>query len=344
MLDKLLANKIEIPESLKKIHFSFPPAPHSGNIVLTLDKVNKSYGGPAVIKDLDLLVEKGERLVVAGRNGAGKSTLLRIIAGVDSDFSGNIKLGSGVSIGYFSQDSAEKITGSQTILDRLESECPLELIPKVRDMLGAFLFRGDDVFKSIDVLSGGEKSRIALLELLLKPVNLLILDEPTNHLDMHSKDVLLDALKDFGGTVIFVSHDRGFIEDLSTRVLELHPGSWRNFVGNYKYYMQRLADEELSSVKKVEEEVSVVSSNKISWEEKKKAEAQRRKLEKEVKVIEEKIAELEGQKASLEESLSNPQVYSNGAKAKEVQDGINDIEKKLESLNLEWEEKAELLG
>ena len=161
---------------------------------------------------------------------------------------------------------------------------------------------------------------------------------------MHSKDVLLDALKDFGGTVIFVSHDRGFIEDLSTRVLELHPGSWRNFVGNYKYYMQRLADEELSSVKKVEEEVPVVSSNKISWEEKKKAEAQRRKLEKEVKVIEEKIAELEGQKASLEESLSNPQVYSNGAKAKEVQDGINDIEKKLESLNLEWEEKAELLG
>ena len=344
MLDKLLANKIEIPESLKKIHFSFPPAPHSGNIVLTLDKVNKSYGGPAVIKDLDLLVEKGERLVVAGRNGAGKSTLLRIIAGVDSDFSGNIKLGSGVSIGYFSQDSAEKITGSQTILDRLESECPLELIPKVRDMLGAFLFRGDDVFKSIDVLSGGEKSRIALLELLLKPVNLLILDEPTNHLDMHSKDVLLDALKDFGGTVIFVSHDRGFIEDLSTRVLELHPGSWRNFVGNYKYYMQRLADEELSSVKKIEEEVPVVSSNKISWEEKKKAEAQRRKLEKDVKVIEEKIAELEGQKASLEESLSNPQVYSNGAKAKEVQDGINDIEKKLESLNLEWEEKAELLG
>ena len=241
-LDKIV--RIEIPENMKKIHFTFPEAPHSGQLVLTLDKVCKNYGGPNVIDNLDLVLEKGERLVVAGRNGAGKSTLLRIIAGVDSNYTGGVKLGAGVSIGYFSQDSAEKITGSETIVERLERECPLELVPKVRDMLGAFLFRGDDVFKSINVLSGGEKSRIALLELLLRPVNLLVLDEPTNHLDMHSKDVLLDALKDFGGTVVFVSHDRGFIEDLSTRVLELHPGKYRVFPGDYKYYMQRLEDEE----------------------------------------------------------------------------------------------------
>ncbi|MBP5753286.1 MAG: ABC-F family ATP-binding cassette domain-containing protein, partial [Treponema sp.] len=241
-LDKMV--RIEIPESLKKIHFTFPEAPHSGQLVLTLENICKQYGqNPPVVKNLDFVLEKGERLVVAGRNGAGKSTLLRIIAGQDKDFSGNVKLGAGVSVGYFSQDSAERITGSESILDRLESKCPLELIPKARDMLGAFLFRGDDVFKSIDVLSGGEKSRIALLELLLRPVNLLVLDEPTNHLDMHSKDVLLEALKDFGGTVICVSHDRGFIEDLATRVLELHLGTYRNFPGDYRYYMQRLQDE-----------------------------------------------------------------------------------------------------
>ena len=177
MLDKILENKIEIPENLKKIHFTFPEAPHSGQLVLTLENVCKNYdGGPNVINSLNLVVEKNERLVVAGRNGAGKSTLLRILAGVDSNYSGTVKYGAGVAVGYFSQDSAEKICGNQTILEYLEEHCPLELIPKMRDMLGAFLFRGDDVFKSINVLSGGEKSRIALLELLLRPVNLLILD------------------------------------------------------------------------------------------------------------------------------------------------------------------------
>ncbi|MGN0717831.1 ABC-F family ATP-binding cassette domain-containing protein, partial [Treponema berlinense] len=213
MLDKILEKQIVIPESLKKIHFKFPPAPHSGRLVATLSKITKSYDGEHnVLQNLDLVLENGERLVVAGHNGAGKSTLLRIIAGADSDFSGEVKLGSGVKIGYFSQDNAETLKGSASVLETVESEAPLELIPKIRDMLGAFLFRGDDVHKSLDVLSGGEKARVALLKLLLRPVNFLILDEPTNHLDMHSKDVLLDALKDFGGTVIFVSHDRGFIE------------------------------------------------------------------------------------------------------------------------------------
>ena len=356
MLDKIV--RIEIPENLKKIHFSFPPAPHSGQLVLTLDKICKTYGGPNVINNLDFVLEKGERLVVAGRNGAGKSTLLRILAGVDSDFTGSVKLGSGVTVGYFSQDSAEKITGSETILERLENEAPLELVPKMRDMLGAFLFRGDDVFKSINVLSGGEKSRIALLELLLKPVNLLILDEPTNHLDMHSKDVLLDALKDFGGTVVFVSHDRGFIEDLATKVLELHPGTYRVFPGDYKYYMQRLEDEANGIVstpsdiaannahsKNVAAESSEVkvSATKLSWEEQKKAQAERRKLEKEVEKIEAQITEAEAKKAELENQMSNPDVYSNGEKAKAVQKQIDDIAAQLEHLNEDWEAAAERL-
>ena len=275
MLDKILAEKVEIPETLKKIHFSFPPAPHSGRLVLTAEHIGKTYraetgdsnsavaggalgvgasgvgaasGGVTeheVLRDLNLVVENGDRLVVVGRNGAGKTTLLRILAGQDTDFSGSFRLGAGVSVGYFSQDNAEVMKGSQSMLEMLEAEAPLELIPKLRDMLGAFLFRGDDVYKSIDVLSGGEKSRLALLRLLLRPVNLLILDEPTNHLDMHSKDVLLSALRDFGGTVIFVSHDRGFIESLATRVLELTPCHSREFPGTYGYYMEQLEKEAL---------------------------------------------------------------------------------------------------
>lgn len=367
-LDKILQNKIEIPESLKKIHFKFPPAPHSGNIVLRMTDIKKSYDGQFnVLDNLELLLEKGERLVVAGHNGAGKSTLLRIVAGVDQNFSGKIELGAGVTIGYFSQDNAETICGSQSVIDYIESIAPLELIPKVRDMLGAFLFRGDDVNKSLDVLSGGEKTRVALLQLLLHPVNLLVLDEPTNHLDMHSKDVLLNALKDFGGTVIFVSHDRGFIQDLATRVLELTPGHFRNFVGDYEYYMQRLSDElsgvvgeynagtlsssnlgisasnNVSNTNNSVVENSTVSTGALSWEEEKKLQAERRKKEKEVNRLEEEISKVEQKISDLQNQLANPDVYSNGEKAKAVQNQISELEIQLEKLNVDWENAASLL-
>ncbi len=353
MLDKLLANKIEIPESLKKIHFSFPAAPHSGQLVLTLEKICKSYGGPNVINNLDLVLEKNERLVVAGRNGAGKSTLLRIVAGQDTDFSGTVKMGAGVSVGYFSQDSAEKICGNESVLEYMEARCPLDLIPKMRDMLGSFLFRGDDVFKSISVLSGGEKSRIALLELLLRPVNLLVLDEPTNHLDMHSKDVLLDALKDFGGTVIFVSHDRGFIEDLATRVLELscdgeHDGVWRAFPGDYVYYQKRLEDEANGIVEvpaavkqaKTVTEDNAGSATKQSWEAQKKLQSERRKIEREVERLEKEISLAEEKLSQLSAQLSDPAVYSDGAKSREVQKQIEEVNAHIEDLTQKWEEAA----
>ena len=355
MLDKILEKQIVIPESLKKIHFKFPPAPHSGRLVATLSKITKSYDGEHnVLQNLDLVLENGERLVVAGHNGAGKSTLLRIIAGVDSDFSGEVKLGSGVKIGYFSQDNAETLKGSASVLETVESEAPLELIPKIRDMLGAFLFRGDDVHKSLDVLSGGEKARVALLKLLLRPVNFLILDEPTNHLDMHSKDVLLDALKDFGGTVIFVSHDRGFIENLSTRVLELKPGQFRLFPGDYKYYMERLEREangefsqndELKSAAQPEKnsQKEEKTETKRSWEEQKKLESEKRRAEKNVKNLEEQILKLEEEKSSQEAQMAKPEVYSNGEKAKAVQKKIDELAEKLEELNLQWMEAAEAL-
>ena len=355
MLDKILEKQIVIPESLKKIHFKFPPAPHSGRLVATLSKITKSYDGEHnVLQNLDLVLENGERLVVAGHNGAGKSTLLRIIAGADSDFSGEVKLGSGVKIGYFSQDNAETLKGSASVLETVESEAPLELIPKIRDMLGAFLFRGDDVHKSLDVLSGGEKARVALLKLLLRPVNFLILDEPTNHLDMHSKDVLLDALKDFGGTVIFVSHDRGFIENLSTRVLELKPGQFRLFPGDYKYYMERLEREangefsqndELKSAAQPEKnsQKEEKTETKRSWEDQKKLESERRRAEKNVKNLEEQILKLEEEKSSQEAQMARPEVYSNGEKAKAVQKKIDELAEKLEELNLQWMEAAEAL-
>lgn len=362
-LDKILAQKIEIPESLKKIHFKFPEAPHAGHLVLRTKGLTKSYDGKTnVIENLDLTVENGEMLVVAGRNGAGKSTLLRMLAGVDPITSGEVIPGSGVKIGYFSQDNAETIKGGETILEYVESQAPTELIPKVRDMLGSFLFRGDDVFKSLNVLSGGEKSRIALLQLLLRANNLLILDEPTNHLDMHSKDVLMNALKDFGGTVIFVSHDRGFIEGLATKVLELKPGSHREFPGNYKYYMERIEAEEAGIVGQFERGTGIATSSvnstktseakadatksagKLNWEEQKKIEAERRKNEKEVARLETEIAKAEEEKSALESKMALPEVYSNGAKAKEIQQKIDETTKKIETLTQTWETAMDKLG
>ena len=352
MLDKILENEIVIPESLKKIHFKFPPAPHSGRIAAVLTGISKSYDGTKnVIDNFEIVLENSDRLVVVGHNGAGKSTLLRIIAGVDKDFQGEVKIGAGVKIGYFSQDNAEIISGSATVLETIEEDAPFELIPKVRDMLGAFLFRGDDVYKTLDMLSGGEKSRIALLKLLLRPVNLLILDEPTNHLDIHSKDVLLQALKDFGGTVVFVSHDRGFIEGLATRVLELKPGESRIFPGDYEYYVQRLEAESLEEGKSVSEKVKKTAAGKteeksalkLSWEEQKKIESERRKAEKNVKLLEEKIFSLEEQKKEAENLLANPKVYSSGEKSREVRKKIEEIDDVLEDLNIQWMEAAEKL-
>ena len=375
-LDKMV--RIEIPESLKKIHFKFPPAPHAGRLVLRLNGITKSYDGHTnVLNNLYLTLENGQRLVVAGRNGAGKSTLLRIIADQDKAFTGEIIPGAGVKIGYFSQDNAETIKGSSTILEYLEGIAPLELIPKLRDMLGAFLFRGDDVFKSLDVLSGGEKSRIALLQLLLSPVNLLVLDEPTNHLDLHSKDVLLTALRDFGGTVVFVSHDRGFIEQLATQVLHLEPGHAKYYPGNYKYYLEQMEKSVVpepvegpqkgggslplataasassttpSAGSNAARNACSASSNggpstssgtPLSWEEQKRLESERRKKEKALSNLEQQLATLEEQKKQLEQKLADPQVYSNGEKAKAVQHEIEALTTQIEQVTEQWMELSE---
>lgn len=362
--------RIELPEHLKKIRFSFPPAPHSGKIVLQAEGISKAYSmasGPAVspthsqtgglhrvIENLDLTVEKGERLVLVGKNGAGKSTLLRILAGEDKNFTGSLKEGAGVKMGYFSQDESETITGSESIIDLLERSAPTDLVPKLYDMLAAFLFRGDDIYKSLSVLSGGEKSRLALLLLLLKPLNLLILDEPTNHLDLHSKDVLLDALKRFDGTIVFVSHDKGFIQDLATRVLELKadeeglkPSRIRNFPGTYDYYLYRIEQEEAEDknggIRKTDNTNLSKTSANLSYEEQKRLRSERRKLEKEEERLLNEIEKCETEIAENEALLAEPEVYSNGEKSKAVQKKIEELRARAEELSESWAEAASKL-
>ena len=362
--------RIELPEHLKKIRFSFPPAPHSGKIVLQAEGISKAYSmasGPAVspthnqtgglhrvIENLDLTVEKGERLVLAGKNGAGKSTLLRILAGEDKNFTGSLKEGAGVKMGYFSQDESETIMGSESIIDLLERSAPTDLVPKLYDMLAAFLFRGDDIYKSLSVLSGGEKSRLALLLLLLKPLNLLILDEPTNHLDLHSKDVLLDALKRFDGTIVFVSHDKGFIQDLATRVLELKADEEglkssriRNFPGTYDYYLYRIAQEEAEdkngAIRKTDTAETSKTSANLSYEEQKRLRSERRKLEKEEERLLNEIEKCETEIAENEALLAEPEVYSNGEKSRAVQKKIEELRAKAEELSESWAEAASKL-
>ena len=358
--------RIEIPENLKKINISFPPPPHSGRVALTLEGIGKRYGEHSVLSGLDLTIEAGERLLVAGPNGAGKTTLLRIISGGDRDCQGNIKYGAGIAAGYFSQDAAENLSGSETVEQYIEAQAPTHLMPRVRNMLGAFLFRGDDVFKPLSVLSGGEKSRLALLRMLLKPMNLLILDEPTNHLDLQSKDILLDCLKAFAGTIIFVSHDRGFMEALATKTLGLKPGSHRLYYGGYAYYLERMEQDTDAPVQIVRKEsaeetpedpeppvtpelpksilIKAGDPPALSAAERREQEKQRqavvRRLERQEAEILKALETLEAEKAALEAELSRPEVYSSGERAKAVKQKLEEHAAAVEAKSREWEAKA----
>ncbi|MDR0998242.1 MAG: ABC-F family ATP-binding cassette domain-containing protein [Treponema sp.] len=358
---------IEIPESLKKISITFPPPPHSGRKVLSLEGLGKSYDRRRIFSGLDLLIEKGERLLVVGRNGAGKSSLLRVLAGADRDFEGSYSYGSGVKPGYFSQDdtalpeeSSETLCpGAESgiqVLEFLEAEAPAALVPRLRDMLGAFLFRGDDVYKPVPVLSGGERSRLALLRLLLRPMNLLILDEPTNHLDLQSKEILLDTLKSFDGTIIFVSHDRAFMEALSTKTLELAPpgpgegdaetggegrpqSRARLFYGNYAYYLDRISRETASgpvtALPELKPEAGAGRRDAV-----KQRQTLIRRLERQEAEILKALEDLEAEKAGMEARLSLPEVYSSGEKARAVQEKLNALRVAINEKTAAWEKEA----
>jgi ATP-binding cassette subfamily F protein 3 len=358
---------IEIPEGMKKIHFSFPPAPRSGKVTAKLAGLEKSYGANRVIQGLDLEIERGMKVAFVGPNGAGKSTLMRLIAGADRDYGGEIRFGSGVEAAYFAQDTADLMDGEASVEEEAESLCPTELLPKIRNLLGAFLFRGDDIHKSVRMLSGGERSRLALLKMLLKPANLLVLDEPTNHLDLTSKDVLLEALRAFEGTVLFVSHDRFFIEELADRVLELEAGSApRWYVGDYRYFLEKKAaiaaeNAAASDLGRADSTGSSARSSSArgnqgnasraaaaffasSYEEDKARKARVRKLQKREEEILARIETIGAQKAAAEREMGLPGNYSDGAKMKRLAQAVEQLESETLALNAEWESIAEELA
>jgi ATP-binding cassette subfamily F protein 3 len=258
MLAKLVRLEAPIPP-MRPIRFRFPQPDASGRIVLRLTQIHKAYGNQVVLDGLDLEIEKGEKIALVGVNGAGKSTLMRILAGREPFQSGRREVGHKVSIEFFAQDQADQLPGDTTILEETIHRSPVAIVPQARGMLGAFLFRGDEVEKRISVLSGGERNRLALMYMLLRPANLLLLDEPTNHLDIEAQEVLLGALNDFSGTVIFVSHDHHFLEKLSTRVVEVGGRAIRVFPGDYESYLWKKDQEALAQAAAAEVAESAAS-------------------------------------------------------------------------------------
>jgi ATP-binding cassette subfamily F protein 3 len=235
LLEKVVP--IEVPPERKKISFHFPPCAKSGRMVIELKRARKAYGGLTVFHGLDLHIERGDRIALVGPNGAGKSTLMRMLSGEEPPDSGERALGHNVVMQYFAQDEATRMDPAPTVYETLSSGSPLHMVPMIRNILGGFLFSGDDVYKHVRVLSGGERTRLAVARMLLRPSNTLLLDEPTNHLDLDSKEVLLDALVDYGGTLIFVSHDRYFVERLATKIIEVGDGTASSFPGTYREFL-----------------------------------------------------------------------------------------------------------
>jgi ATP-binding cassette subfamily F protein 3 len=346
MLAKL--ERIEIPPVVKAIRFAFPPPPPSGRLVLSAQDVSKSYGEHRVFDRVAVEVSRGDKLVVVGVNGAGKSTLLRIISGRESPDTGALKWGTGVAPAFYSQENADAWTSDRQVIEEMEAAAPTSLIPELRTLLGAFLFRGDDVFKSVSVLSGGEKSRLALLMLLLKPANLLILDEPTNHLDLASKDVLLGALRGFPGTVIFVSHDRHFIANLATAVLEVKGGSARYLPGDYDYYLRRAAQEhaaqEGAPLASSPAETKVATATQLERQEEKKLKSELRALEREEVQLIQQLEALEAARKSMEEHMASPEAYANGERMRELRKRHEENHERHAHSMARWEEVDSQIG
>jgi ATP-binding cassette subfamily F protein 3 len=237
MLEKVVP--IEVPPERKRIHFKFPPCVKSGRTVLEMRHVRKAYGPVKVFADVSLHIERGDRIALVGPNGAGKSTLMRMLSAEESPDAGTRTVGHQVVMEYFAQDEAMRLDPSLTVYETLQSGSPTDMVPMIRNILGGFLFSGDDVYKKVSVLSGGERTRLAVARMLLRPSNTLLMDEPTNHLDLDSKDVLLEALEDYGGTLIIVSHDRYFVEKLATKIIEIGHGQALVYPGTYAEFLWR---------------------------------------------------------------------------------------------------------
>ena len=353
--------RIDPPEeSDATIAFTFPQPSRSGQRVATLGEVRQAYGDHVVYSDLNLEVEKQERIALVGPNGAGKSTLLKILAELVPIESGKRELGHNVSVGYFSQQRVEVLNLERSVVDEATVDTdPMVHQQDARTLLGAFLFRGDDVFKKVKVLSGGEKSRLALVKLLLSPPNFLLLDEPTTHLDMASIDAVIQALKDYTGTLIFVSHDLHFIRALGKRTIRIEAGRITNFAGDYDYYLWKsgsasaqtgliegLRDARPDQAGETESGGKALSAKEKRRQrslEREKKKAQRGKLEDRVRKLEKEIMELEEDQASCNTELANPDSYNDPEKGKELNERAGRLARKLQQRNYEWEIETEKL-
>ena len=346
--------RIELPPERKKIGFTFPPPPKAGRLSVTIADVSHGYGDLSVLEEVNLSVERGEHVALVGANGAGKSTMMRILAGVEAPLQGEREEGHNLAMAYFAQDQARTLDPKLTVLEQITRAAPFDMVPKVRNLLGAFLFHGDDVHKRVSVLSGGERNRLALAILLLRPANLLLLDEPTNHLDLASKEVLLQALKGYQGTLVFVSHDRYFVDALASRVIEVAGRKATSYIGNYEDFLRAKGEEGDASHSSLRVETSAgqvgTSSNDkkaskaISYAERKAARREAQKRQKELSGVEERIDALEKEIAELTVEMQDPSMAVDHAKLSPLIDKHTELQDELEACLERWEVLQELLA
>ncbi len=331
-------------DSTKEMHFSLEPSCISGNDVLTVEQLSKSYDKQVLFHDISFEIKRGEHVAIIGDNGTGKTTLLKILNQVVAPDAGEFTLGSKVKIGYYDQEH-HVLHDNKTIFDEISDDYPSLTNTQIRNTLAAFQFTGDEVYKMISDLSGGEKGRVSLAKLMLSEANFLILDEPTNHLDITSKEILEKALNEYTGTVLYVSHDRYFINQTAKRILELVNQTFVNYIGNYDYYLEKKealtaiyasVPTTISSSDKTEE-----SSGRLSWQEQKEQQAKERKRLNELKKTEQRISVLEDRNAEIDELMTQEEIYSNSVKCQELAVEKNANEEELEILYEKWEELAQ---
>ena len=327
-----------------KIRIRFEPSVVSGNDVLMIDNLSKSFGANELFKELHIDIKRGEKVALIGKNGTGKTTILKIINKYLAADTGKISLGAKVRIGYYDQEQ-QVLHDNKTIFDEISDAYPNLTHTRIRNLLAAFLFTGDEVFKPIHSLSGGEKGRVSLAKLMLSNANFLILDEPTNHLDLYSKEILEDAIRNYEGTVFYVSHDRYFINTTATRILDLTENGLINYKGNYDYYLEKkeegLITPDSASIASAAAVTSTASDSKDDWKQKKEAQAKARKRANDLKKCEARIAELEEKLAELEETMALPENASSSAKLLELTREQSRYSDELETLYEQWEELAE---
>ncbi len=342
LLEKM--DKIEIDDiDTSSIHFRFPPAPHSGKVVLETELLNKNYGEKTVLKEVDILIEKGEKVAFVGKNGEGKSTLSKIIVGETESSGGVCRLGHSVSIGYFAQNQAALLDGEKTVFETIDEVAVGDVRTRIRNILGSFLFDENDIEKKVKVLSGGEKTRLALAKLLLEPVNLLVLDEPTNHLDMLSKDILKMALMQYDGTLIVVSHDRDFLQGLTDTIYEFSHHKVKQFKGDIFDFLQtkKIADlddlNQKSQQNKAKSEV-VVTQSKQDYLKNKERESGLRKIRNKITSCEQEIETLENKLKQMDDSLASSDFANQISDMNKFYTEYEEIKKQLSERMNEWEE------